>query len=320
MKEISVRFVDFWRSLDHRNNVFVDALSAKYRVRVLDDQSAEKPDILFYSAFGTDHYRYADCVKVYFSGENDVPDFNECDYALSHNRIDFNGRHLRYPLYMTYEIDDALCPPALTDSQALDRGFCTLLMSNSNDCAAERLLITDAVESYRPIAYGGAYRNNTGGKIPIDAKIEFIAGYKFNLALENSSFRGYVTEKIVEPLAAPTVPIYWGAPDVTADFNPECFINVSDYDSIDSFVRDLRHIDTTPERYLSILRAPRLRSDAGLDFNERLSQFLCSIADTLTIQRPSNAMSRVIYRRNRILRTTFGKQKIVNMIGRIIKV
>ncbi len=318
MKEITIKFVDFWKSFNHGKNVFVDALSAKFKVKVLDGSSKEKPDLLFYSLFGNEHYKYQDTVKIYFSGENDVPDFNECDYALSHNRMDFNGRHLRYPLYMTYEIEDALNPRMIADSQALERGFCSLLMSNSTDCARRRLEIIDAVESYKPIAYGGPYRNNIGGRVPVDGKIEFISHYKFNLALENSALEGYVTEKVVEPFAASTVPIYWGAPDVSEDFNPQAYIDVSDYVNKESFLRDLKEIDTDPERYLSILRAPKLAADSHITFNEQLSDFLCGIVDNPRVRRPSNAMSKVFYRRNRILRTAMGNPKMVNLLGKLL--
>lgn len=320
MKEISVKFVDFWPSLDCGDNKFTRALAAKYDVRVIPDESAEKPDILFYSLFGTRHFGYRDCVKVYFTGENDVPDFNECDYALSFHRMDFGGRHLRYPLYMLYEIEDALKTPSLTDSRALGRGFCTALLRNVSNCSPRRLEIIEAVDSYREVTFGGPYRNNIGGPVPVDGKIPFIADYKFNLALENSAIPGYVTEKIVEPFAAGTVPIYWGAPDVARDFNPESYINVSDYDTLDSFIADLREIDNTPSRYLSILRAPRIAARSGAeDFDSQLSDFLCGIAGELRIQRPASAMSADFYRRNHVLRRVFDKPRIINALYRFMK-
>lgn len=320
MKEISIKFVDFWPSLDVNENNFTRALRSKFNVRVIPAHSREIPDILFYSVFGNEHYRYRNCVKVYYTGENDVPDFNECDYALSFHHIDFGERHMRYPLYMTYELADALNPPMLSDSAALDRGFCSLLMRDFNNCDRRRLQIIDAVADYKPIAYGGPFRNNIGGPVEVDGKIPFIAKYKFNLALENSALPGYITEKIVEPFAAPTVPIYWGAPDIADEFNPEAFINVDDYESPDTFISSLREIDNDSRRYLSMLRAPRLRPDQSVDFNERLADFLCKIADDLKIQRPMSAMSENFYRRNYILKRTFGHDRLINTLARIMKV
>ena len=317
MKQIKVKFVDFWPTFNPDDNVFVSALSKHLDVKVLEHNSAERPDILFYTLLGIDHYRYHDCIKVYYTGENDVPDFNECDYALSFHNIDFNGRHMRYPLYMTYEIDEALTPPALTDAQALNRGFCTLLMRNADKCDPMRLKIIDAVNRYKPLAFGGPYRNNIGGAVPQDEKISFTAGYKFNLALENTSIPGYITEKIVEPFAAPTVPIYWGAPDIARDFNPEAYINVSDYDSIDSFIADLQAIDNDPARYLAMLRAPRLKAGRRIEFDEMLSEFLCGIALHGHICRPFNAMGELIYRRNRIQQTVLHSPRLLSLLARL---
>lgn len=319
MKEISIKFVDFWRSLDCLDNKFVKALSAKYKVRVLAPDSREVPDILFYSCFGHAHFKYADCVKVYFTGENDVPDFNECDYALSFQPLEFGRRHMRYPLYMLYEIADALSPEPIADEAALCRGFCTALLRNVHSCAPERLKVIDAVNRYKPVAFGGPYMNNVGGCVPTNGKIDFISRYKFNLALENSAMPGYVTEKIVEPLAANTVPIYWGAPDVALDFNPEAFINVADYDTIDSFIADLKDIDNDAARYLSMLRAPRLNAGSSLDFDTRLSEFLCNIASEMKVMRPRYAQGEAYYRRNRALKSVFGRPAIVNAIIKIIK-
>lgn len=321
MKEIKVRFTDFWSSFDPYDNVFVRLLSAKFHVVVMSGTLAERPDMLIYSAFGIEHYKYEDCVKVYYTGENDVPNFNECDYGLSFHHIDFGGRHFRYPLYMMYEIDEAILKPAISDRQALEREFCSVLMKNAANCNRQRLRIIEAVDSYKSVAFGGPYRNNIGGNIPIDGKIPFISGYKFNLALENSAIHGYITEKIVEPFAAATVPIYWGAPDIKNEFNPEAFINVGDYRSIDAFIDDLKLIDNNPERYLRILRAPRLNSDKNLDYNERLQDYLCNIAETLKVRRSLNAMEHNNYRRSHIL-MKFGEKKlagkrVVNILGKM---
>jgi len=42
-----------------------------------------------------------------------------------------------------------------------------------------------------------------------------IASYGFSLAFENCRDHEYVTEKLYRPLALGTIPVYWGAPDLT---------------------------------------------------------------------------------------------------------
>ena len=298
MSDISIKFVNFWPTFDIHDNKFVKALNSRHNVTVIPVESSDTPDILFYSRCGVPvHYDY-DCVKVYFTGENDVPDFNECDYALSFHDIDFNGHSLRYPLYMLYEYGQCFNPPALTDRQALDRGFCSLLMRNSNNCDPRRLEIINAVDAYRPIAYGGPFRNNVGG--PVEEKIPFIAKYKFNLALENTDIEGYVTEKLLEALAAATVPVYWGPTAAAIDFNPDAYINVNDYNSLDSMIADLAAIDADPGRYLSILRAPNFGADGPIDFDGRLADFLCVIADNPVRRVARYGETAMLHRRNRL--------------------
>lgn len=191
-------------------------------------------------------------------------------------------------------------------------------MRNYQDCDKTRLDIIDAVNEYKPVAFGGPYRNNIGGPVDEDGKIAFVAKYKFNLALENSSLPGYITEKIVEPFAAPTVPIYWGAPDVDNDFNPESFINVSNYDSISNFIADLKAIDNDPNRYLNILRAPRLNKESGIDFEEQLADFLCNIGSFMAKKRTMYAQQNDIYQRNHIMNRALSRPRLRNLIGNIL--
>lgn len=299
MSCIKIKFENFWPTFDINDNKFLSALRSQHDVNVLGPDSSDKPDILFYSRCGRPkHFEY-DCLKIYYTGENDVPDFNECDYAISFYDIDINGRSLRYPLYMMYEYNLCLNPKSLTDSEALDRGFCSLLMRNHTNCDPMRLKIIDAVESYKPITYGGPFRNNIGGNVV--EKLPFISKFRFNLALENTIVEGYVTEKLLEALAARTVPIYWGSDAAARDFNPNAFINVNDYDSIDSLIRNLASIDSDNSRYLSYLRAPIFNSDGPIDFDSRLADFLCRIADNPRKRIPSYGEARVLRTRNKYL-------------------
>jgi hypothetical protein len=57
-----------------------------------------------------------------------------------------------------------------------------------------------------------------------------MARYRFVLAFENSICPDYVTEKFFDPLAAGSVPVYRGAPNI-ADFAPGegCFVDASTF-------------------------------------------------------------------------------------------
>lgn len=312
-KSLTVKFVDFWPTFNVLDNKFIDALKANYDVEVLSPENTSTPDILFYSRCGVrnEHLKY-DCLKIYFTGENYFPDFNECDYAMSFYDMDCGGRNLRYPLFMLYEIDQFLNPPLFSDHEALSRGFCSVVMKNVVNCDPMRLKIIDAVDSYKPMAYGGPYRNNVGG--PVENKIDFISGYKFNLALENSMVDGYVTEKLLEPFAASTVPVYWGSDVSKKDFNPDAFINISDYDSIDSFLKALKRIDSDSTEYLSILRAPNCRHTTPDDFDSRLEEFLNGIADKMKKKRTAYGEMGIYQKRNKVVLPLWDKSYSRKMI------
>ena len=62
-------------------------------------------------------------------------------------------------------------------------------------------------------------------------KVKTISRFKFSICFENVSYRGYVTEKIIDCFVAGVIPIYLGAPDI-ADFVPaDSFIDMRAFDS-----------------------------------------------------------------------------------------
>lgn len=280
--EVAIKFLGFWPTFDINNNVFVDALKQKHDIRVLQATDPDKPDLLFYSWYSRGEHLEYDCIKIYFTGENDFPDFNQCDYALSFYNLEYNDRHLRYPLFKLYEYDQLNSPFPISDNDAVSRPFCSLLMRNHSNCDPKRLQIINAVENYKPIVYGGPFRNNTGGCVT--EKIPFIHKFKFNLALENSIVDGYVTEKILEPFVAATIPVYWGDESVRHDFNPDAFINANDFDDTDGLINFIRKVDNDTNLYLQMLRAPKLIADKVVDFDSRLADFL----DRIVTERKSH--------------------------------
>ncbi|MEM9816450.1 MAG: glycosyltransferase family 10 [Cyanobacteria bacterium P01_D01_bin.6] len=107
-------------------------------------------------------------------------------------------------------------------------------------------------------------------------KVEFQRRYDFTIACENSSSPGYTTEKIVHAFAADTIPIYWGNPEISREFNPGRFINCRDYDSIESVVARVIEIQKNPQEKEKILRQPFFPNNQdllGLSDQAILNQF-----------------------------------------------
>lgn len=64
-----------------------------------------------------------------------------------------------------------------------------------------------------------------------------LAQYDFCICFENMILKGWITEKIFDCFYAGTVPVYWGAPDITDYIPAECFIDMRQFGSY-SALRD----------------------------------------------------------------------------------
>ena len=253
-RKLKIAFTDFWDGFDERDNFFVRRLSGRYELEWSDE-----PDYLFFSVFGKRHLAY-DCVKIFYTGENQAPDFNLCDYALGFEHLDFGDRYLRLPNWYLYEADAALMERKHLEPTEPREGFCSFVYSNDN-ASPERNLFFDRLSAYKSVASGGRFRNNTGG--PVADKQAFLRQYRFSIAFENCSHPGYTTEKIVQAFAAGAIPIYWGDPRIAETFNRAAFVNCHDYGSWDEVVQAVAQIDADPERQLAMRRTPALASPAA---------------------------------------------------------
>ena len=126
MKKIKVAFTDFWDVFDPNDNFITDALRKHFEVEISDD-----PDFVFCSIFGRRFLRY-DCPRIYYTGENIVPDFNLVDYALGFGHMDFYDRFLWLPHYVLYPLACSLAEkkPSMSDEELLKRDFCSYVIRN----------------------------------------------------------------------------------------------------------------------------------------------------------------------------------------------
>jgi len=191
------------------------------------------------------------------TGENVSPNFNISDYALAFDPLTFGDRYCRLPLYRLYpEAYATLCAPRppVDEVMAQKEEFCAYVMSNMTNSAPERTRIFDAISEYKPGHSGGKWRNNIGGPVP--DKIAFQSKYKFVLAIENSSTPGYLTEKFAQAAQSNAVPIYWGDPTVSEQFNPKAFVNCLDFESFEATAERVKEIDQNDDLYKQMLSEP----------------------------------------------------------------
>ena len=249
-------------SFDPKNNFLTHILSQSYDVRVVPMAEAE---ILIYSSFGKNHRQFMG-KKIFYTSENVLPDFDECDYAITFCHLPDEPRHLRLPQYIHYIQNPTQLIKGLdfvpTDILKQKERFCNFVVSNPR--GSERNKFFKMLNRRKAVDSGGRHFNSLG-KIVSD-KLSFIKDYKFTLAFENSSYSGYTTEKLVEPMLVNSLPIYWGNPEVARDFNPHSFINITDFPSFDAAIDYILKVDSDDHLYLSYLKEPWFNNNRAPDW------------------------------------------------------
>ena len=275
MKVINLRFTDYDSSYDPKKQLIYRLLSEDFEINM-----EGKPDFIISCGLGFDHVKYHDCVKILWTGENCVPNFNWFDYAIGFDYLSFNDRYLRVPLYAFYmqDMERVARRCCRLDSEmaqrCLNRGFCSFVVSNGDGDPMRRLFF-EKLSQYKRVDSGGRYLNNVGG--PVRDKFEFCSKYKFNIAFENSSSPGYVTEKILQAYAADTVPIYYGDPSVERDFSLSSMVRVIDDADIDRAVAEIIRLDQDDSAYMDVLSQRSFAYDDPNLYNNRLKAFFCNI-------------------------------------------
>ena len=279
MKRIKVDFVDFWPNLYKEDNYFYNLLSTKYDVSI----DEENPDILFFSV---DYFnqrqrdRYKNCLKIFYTGENVSPNYDECDIAFSYERSD-DPRNYRLPLWSILlnwfdkeyieDRDQAFLYPAsdfLNKKPIPKEHFCSFVATQPK---GERVsFVPNLIKKYKNVHCAGRLHNNLGGVLKGRGdqihKIDFLSHFKFNIAFENESNDGYATEKIIHSMFAGCIPIYWGDPNISLDFNRDSFLSLHDFESQDHLIEEIKRIDSDENVYNDMINQPWFNNNKIPDF------------------------------------------------------
>ena len=253
MKEIKINFTDFWKGFIPEESFIYRFLSQYYKVTL-----SPCPDYLFYSCGGYRHLDYPDSIRIFYTGENIVPDFNICDYGIGFHHLKFEDRFVRFPLFLTHkncwEELNRLEQPKQITSELTQRKFCNFVYSNGQKSDPLREYFFHELSKYKKVDSGGRYLNNIGG--PVEDKLEFLRQYKFTISFENCSMSGYATEKIIDPMRVNSLPVYYGDPHIYTDFNTDSFIWLKDRESVDKAIGEIIRLDRDDETYLNRLSQP----------------------------------------------------------------
>lgn len=298
MRTIRINFVNYW---DGPNHDYLHDPDYQFLCKHYNVEISDNPEYLFCEVLGHDDLKY-NCVKIVTTGENMVPDFSRFDYVIGFDYIEFGDRYLRHPLYVRYaEYEKLKTPPECEDpKKLLNRKFCSFVVSNAARADPIRERFFHELSKYKKVDSGGRYLNNVGG--PVKNKLEFCAQYKFNIAIENSSSPGYVTEKIMQPLVVNSMPVYYGDPLIENDFSPDCMVRINSKDDIDRAIAEIIELDRDDDAYLQKCLAPRLVKPWDY-YDRKREEFLLHI-----IEQPLESARRTVdYGYQRVFRAKLGQ-------------
>jgi len=263
MKEkIRIKFSDFWGGFNYDptkykvgDNTLFEILSERYDIEISDN-----PDFLIFSVFGNSHQRY-NCTKIFYTGENIRPNYETCDYSISFDYLD-DERNFRFPLsaMILYENGIKNKFPKVIDIEDIKlekTKFCNFVFSNPS--APLRNTLLSELSKYKKVDSGGRALNNIG--YFVDNKLNFLSEYKFTIAFENSEHNGYTTEKIVHPKLVNSIPLYYGNPLVSKDWNTKSFISLYDFDDIYDMIEYIKEMDNDDGLYHKMLQEPHFTND-----------------------------------------------------------
>jgi alpha(1,3/1,4) fucosyltransferase len=245
---LKINFTDFWKGFNKTSNYFWDLLSTRYELEI-----SEEPELLIFSVYGNDFKKYK-CLRIIYIAECYEPNLNICDLAFSFS-YNPDVRNYRLPLYILYyDIKNLLNKPPAEIIAASKTKFCCAVVSNNSFERRNSFFLE--LSKYKKVDSGGRYLNNIGG--PVEDKIEFIKDYKFVISFENQSAPGYLTEKIMEPMRVNSIPIYFGDPLASRDFNSKSFINIHDFETDKKAIEYIIEVDKNDDSYREYLKQPWL--------------------------------------------------------------
>ena len=125
------------------------------------------------------------------------------------------------------------------------------VISNSwyGDSGRKDYLVALEEAGLRVASYGAWHRNKPDFKESRGDKSAALRRHVFNLAFENSIDLSYVTEKVYDALAAPSIPVYLGAPDAREFVPPNSTIFVTDFASPAHLVEYLKRVASDESLY-----------------------------------------------------------------------
>ena len=262
MKTIKICFVHpFYKSVQDLANHLL--IPQKYNL-VYDDKN---PDYIIASEWIYKNKKYYQeflslrndkTINIFLAGEAMAPDLNIFDYAVIFDRdLQCGDRITRMPTIDFFRkrlTPDFFQPCSDAENELKQKTkFCNFIYTNANAHPRRDELFFKLSQYKRVDALGTHLRNVELSEKYVDEKLK--RNYKFTIACENATYRGYTSEKLLTAMQAYTVPVYWGDPSVAESFNPKRFINANDM-TLDQVLETVRKIDNDDNLWCEMVSQP----------------------------------------------------------------
>lgn len=284
-KTIKLNYAGIAEDFNKEQNLIYDIL----KINGYDVQIVEDPDYLICDFSGGSRYEYCGTpqVRIMYSGENYIPDFNLIDYAISPYPIAFGDRNFHLPAcvwprshWMALARKDRNYDKSILEQKEY---FANFITSHESEFNIRGDFFKKLCE-YKRVESPGTYLNNMPGGETVDwlddSKANLQRKCKFTLCFESTLNYGFVTEKLMDAFYTDTIPVYYGSPTAAEIFNKDAFINVADFDSFDDAIARIIELDQDDEQYLAMLRQPILVDPEYPEKLEKdLGAYICHIFD-----------------------------------------
>lgn len=283
---LSVSFHNFWRGFVAEGSFFARALAQSFNVEIVNAGN----DLQISSVYGARPLPAISTgrpLRVWWTGEVEDPRAQIFDlyFGFRPQTSILGKRWFRYPLWITYidwwdptsvyHIDRLVGPRRMTERKR----FCNFVYSNETSIRAEFFLWLNEA---RPVGSYGRVLNKSGNRVEgRQGKMAILADSTFTIAFENQFASGYVTEKLVEPLLAGSIPIYWGAAEAKTDFNPDAFVYAEDFASMQDLVRYVLRLADSSDALTALASAPPL-IDGRIPYEHTPEFFVDRVSEALS--------------------------------------
>jgi alpha(1,3/1,4) fucosyltransferase len=161
------------------------------------------------------------------------------------------------------------------------RGLCTLIAGNKHashplELYSERRRVIRWFEQHHPehfdlygMGWGDGPEHYPSYRGTVARKLDVLERYWFTICFENArDVPGYITEKIFDAFLARTVPIYWGADNISDHVPREAFVDFREFDGLEELYGRL--VSMEAEEYEAHLEAARrfIRSGGARQFTD----------------------------------------------------